>query len=113
MHNLDFYLIFIMKEDKSGGYPWSIIKRDGDFKLIDSRDGKNEVVDIIADIKPGNGLGLVRVTLKSGDEIVASLQEFNATFSAIAVELKTLSRGDFQNKWNRVKVIQSSVRTSF
>ena len=55
MHNLDFYLIFIMKEDKSGGYPWSIIKRDGYFKLIDSRDGKNEVVDIIADIKPGNG----------------------------------------------------------
>ena len=55
MHNLDFYLIFIMEEDKSGGYPWSIIKRDGDFKLIDSRDGKNEVVDIIADIKPGNG----------------------------------------------------------
>ena len=92
-----------MEEDKSDGYPWSIIEQDGDFKLVDLKGDKNEVVDIIADIKPANGLGLVRVTLKSGDEIVASLQEFNATFSAIAVQLKTLSRGDFQTKWNRVK----------
>ena len=67
-----------MEEDKSDAYPLSImtiIKQDEDFKLIDLRDDKNAVVDIIADIKPGNGLGLVRVTLKSGDKIVALLQE--------------------------------------
>lgn len=83
--------------------PWSIIKQDSELKLVDLKGDKNDILGVITGVESGNNLGMVKITLESGSNYLLKLGEFDASFSAVAFELKTKSRSEFQTKWEKVK----------